>query len=218
MNAAKAAEKIKALNRYLWIMNETQSMLNPISVNELIRNRRSVFVAQFEQDKPVPEEIILEILENANTAPTHKFTEPWRFVVYSGDGLKTLAEEQAALYKSTAGDKFKQGKYDQLRTNPLLCSHVIAIGCKRNADKLPEMEEIAAVSCAVENIYLSLEAYGLGGYWSTGGITFYDEAKPLFGLDDTDVFMGFFYIGYVKTPSVKRTPGSLADKVKWVKS
>ncbi len=34
----------------------------------------------------------------------------------------------------------------------------VPIGCKRHADQLPEMEEIAAVACAVQNIYLTISA------------------------------------------------------------
>jgi nitroreductase len=199
-------------------MNTNQSAIDPALVNALIRKRRSVFTAQFEQGKKIPDEIIEQILENANYAPTHKLTEPWRFIVYAETGLQTLAEKQAEIYKEFAGAKFKSNKYEQLKITPQLCSHVIAICCKRHADKIPEMEEIAAVACAVENIYLSVEAYGLGGYWSTGGITYLNEAKSLFGLESSDIFMGFFYIGYVKTPSVERTPGGVADKVRWVRS
>jgi nitroreductase len=100
---------------------------------------------------------------------------------------------------------------------PQQCSHVIAIGCKRSTGQLPEMEEVAAVACAVQNIYLTISAYdNIGGYWSTGGITFIEEAKPLFGLGPDDLLMGFFYVGYVKTPSVSGKRRPVQEKVTWV--
>ena len=40
--------------------------------NSIVQNRRSVYPNQFQKDKQIPDEIILEILENANRAPTHK--------------------------------------------------------------------------------------------------------------------------------------------------
>src|ERR1044072_1625277 len=144
-------------------------MIKSELINELIRTRRSVFTQQFEPGKVIPDAIIWQALENANWAPTHKFTEPWRFTVFTGDGLKKLAEQQAAIYKEFAGPKFKQNKYEQMLVQPMQCSHIIAIGCKRHVGELPEMEEIAAVACAVENIWLTITAYGVGGYWSTGG-------------------------------------------------
>lgn len=186
------------------------------TINEVIKQRRSVFTSQFEPGKTIPDEIIMQLLENANQAPTHKLTEPWRFTVFSGNGLQTLADRQAEIYKAHAGAKFKQARYDGMLITPMLCSHVIAIGMKRHAD-IPEMEEIAAVACAVQNIYLTATAYGIGGYWSTGGITFYEQAKPMFDLGPEDKLLGFFYLGYVRNPSAPRTPKPIMDKVTWVR-
>jgi nitroreductase len=190
---------------------------NTAEINRLMQTRRSVFVNQFEPDRVIPDEIIMQALENANTAPTHKLTEPWRFTVFTGEGLNKLADEQAMIYKNYAGNSFRQSKYEQMKVNPLLCSHVIAIGCKRNADLLPEIEEIAAVACAVQNIYLTVTAYGIGGYWSTGTVTFIEEAKTMFNLEPGDKLMGFFYLGYVKFPSMpaRRTP--VEEKTVWVR-
>ena len=190
--------------------------LTPIIVNQLIRSRRSIFVDQFEKNKIIPDEIILEILENANAAPTHKLTEPWRFTVFCGAGLQILAEKQAAIYKENAGPSFKQNKYEKLLITPMQCSHAIAIGLKRNS-AVPEIEEIAAVSCAIENIYLSLAPYGIGGYLSTGGITYIEAAKELVGLVKEDILIGFFYLGYIKIPAPHRTPGPIEDKITWIR-
>lgn len=197
-------------------MNPIRPTLDNMSINLAIRNRRSVFSSQFDNNRRIPDEIILEILHNANAAPSHKLTEPWRFTVFTGNGLEKLGQQQAEIYKANAGEKFKENKYLNLQTAPRLCSHIIAIGCKRSIGVIPEMEEVAAVSCAVQNIYLSLDAYGIGGYWSTGGITFMEDAKKLVGLEPHDVFMGFFYLGYVQVPSVHRTPTSLESKVTWI--
>ena len=97
-------------------------------LNLLIRTRRSVFPDQYVPAKRIPDDIISQLLENANWAPSHKLTEPWRFVVFAGEGLKKFAEFQSGLYKETAGEKFKQAKYEKLLSTPLLCSHIIAIG------------------------------------------------------------------------------------------
>lgn len=186
-------------------------------VNQLIRQRRSTFPKQYATGKPVADEIIWQMLENANMAPTHKLTEPWRFTVFTGEGLKTFANMQAGVYKTTAGDSFAEDKYQKLLTNPLTCSHIISIGMKRHADKnIPEIEEVAAVACAVQNMYLTATAYNVGCYWTTGGVTYHEKAKTLFGLDAADKLLGFFYVGVIAVPSPesKRTP--VEDKVTWV--
>ena len=83
--------------------------------------------------------------------------------------------------------------------------------------KHPEVEEIAAVAAAVQNIYLSVTAYGLGGYWTTGGITYFEEARPFFGLGEDDRLLGFFYIGYVAVPSPPGKRAPLEEKIRWVR-
>lgn len=190
---------------------------NTEEIDHLIRNRRSVFPKQFVAGKKIPDNIIEQVLINATYAPTHKHTEPWFFKVFTCDGLQALADFQSELYKAEAGEKFKNEKYNKLKTQPLLASHIISIGMKRNADKgLPEIEEVEAVACAVQNIYLSVTAYGLGGYFTTGGITYFENAKPFFGLGKEDKLLGFFYIGYVAVPSPVIKRQSL-DKIVWVR-
>jgi nitroreductase len=191
---------------------------NVEEINDLIRNRRSVFPDQFEAGRKIPDEIINQILVNATWAPNHGHTEPWHFVVFTGNGLQKLANFQSKLYKETAAEKFKEATYQKLQRNPLLASHVIALCMKRDPNKKhPEVEEIAAVVCAVENIYLSVTAYGLGGYWTTGGLTYNEKAKSFFGLGEEDRLLGFFYIGYVAVPSTAGKRKPLEEKVVWVK-
>lgn len=186
------------------------------AINHLIRNRRSVFPDQFEQGRQVPDEIIQEILINATWAPNHGRNEPWLFNVFSGDGLQTLADFQSELYKTEAGENYSEATFNKLQKQPLKASHIIAIGMKRGANKrIPEIEDIEAVACAVQNIYISVSAYGLGGYWTTGGITYKESAKYFFGLEEEDKLLGFFYIGYVSVPSARSSRISIEEKVTW---
>ena len=97
--------------------------------NNLIRHRRSVFPKDYTGEK-VDDSIVLEILENANWAPNHKLTEPWRFNVFSGKGLNTYAAYQAKDYYDNfyGTEKFLEKKHHKLLNNPLKCSHIISIG------------------------------------------------------------------------------------------
>ena len=188
-------------------------------LNKLIQERRSTFPGQYDAGKHVDDAIIHQMLENANWAPTHKLTEPWRFTVFTGKGLSTFAGLQASVYKNAAGVNFKEENYQKLLTTPLLASHVISIGMKRHAEKnIPEFEEIAAVACAVQNMYLTAAAYGIGCYWTTGGVTNNEAAKPFFDLDTADKLMGFLYAGVIAVPSPQGKRGPIEDKVKWIKN
>jgi nitroreductase len=193
--------------------------MNIEEVHHLIRNRRSLYPAQYTGEK-IDDSIVQEILENANWAPTHKHTEPWRFIVFTEGGLVRLADYQSSFYRENAlaADNYNEEKYQKLKNNPLKASHVIAIIMKRDPkESVPEIEEIESVACAVQNMYLTASAYGLGAYWGSGGVTYMEEAKPFFGLDEKDRLLGFFYIGKVReglAPKGRRNP--IEEKVSWV--
>jgi len=185
--------------------------------NKLARNRRSVFPDQFVPGKKVDDVIIKEILTNATYAPDHGKSDPWRFTVFTGEGLKKFASFQSELYKKEAGDNFKEATYTKLQQNPLKASHVIAVGMKRTTTKnIPEIEDIMAVACSIENIYLSVNAYGLGGYLTTGGVTYKPNAKSFFGLGEEDKLIGFFYIGHIALPSSRTARVSLDERMTWI--
>ncbi len=195
-------------------------MNDPEILNNIIRSRRSFYPKSYTGEM-VDDSIINEILENAIWAPTHKLTQPWSFTVFTGQGRQVLAELQSQLYKKVSTEKgeFKEEKFKSLLEKPMTASHIIAIGMKRDPKvRIPEIEEISSVACAVQNIYLSASNYGLGCYWGTGGITYFDEAKEHFGLGPEDRLMGFFYIGVKATdreiPS-KRIPKE--EKVNWIR-
>ncbi|UII33706.1 nitroreductase [Fulvivirga ulvae] len=187
------------------------------AVNEIIATRRSIYTNMFSGEQ-VDDKIIEKMLDNANWAPTHRLTEPWRFIVFKEDGLNKLGDFQGDLYKQRYKDSFNEETYLKLKNKPLECSHVIAIGMHRDEQQsVPEVEEVCATACAVQNMWLTASAHRVGCYWSTGGVTFYEEAKPFFGLGENDLLLGFLYIGMPKSekwPAGKRNP--VEDKVKWV--
>ena len=191
---------------------------NVEEINHLIRHRRSVFPKQFEAGRKISDAVVEQILENATWAPNHGHTEPWHFIVFSGEGLGKLARFQSELYKASAGERFKETTYQSLSGNPLKASHVVALCMKRDPNKKhPEVEEIEAVAAAVQNIYLSVTAYGLGGYWTTGGITYNAGAKSFFNLGEDDRLLGFFYIAHVAIPSPEGRRQPLKEKLTWVR-
>ena len=187
-------------------------------ISTFIRNRRSIFPGMYSGEK-VDDSVINEMLENANWAPTNKLTEPWRFIVYTGKGLEKLGNDQAELYAKVSKEKgtFSEKTFEVLRTKPAKASHVIAIIMQRDPDqRIPEIEEVESVAMAVQNMYLTASAQGIGCYWGTGGITYFREANELFGLGENDKFMGYLFVGTPKGDWPKGKRGPVKEKVKWV--
>ncbi|TWU26576.1 putative NAD(P)H nitroreductase YdjA [Novipirellula galeiformis] len=189
-----------------------------LSVSQVIRDRRTIKPTQY-SNRDVDEKIVYELLENANWAPTHGMTEPWRFTVFSGDARNRLAEFMTDTYKSlTTEETFKQKKYDGMRENAIGAPVVIAIGMKRQAsEKISLLDELLAVACAVQNMHLTATAHGLGGFWSTNLVATSIPMRDFIGLGENDQALGLFYLGYPKGDWPESSRGAMADKVRWVR-
>ncbi|MEL6319816.1 MAG: nitroreductase [Cyanobacteria bacterium J06626_14] len=187
------------------------------TIHHAIRTRRSTKPRCF-NGKKIDDAIIWQILENANWAPTHGLTQPWRFTVFADNGLQILADFQADLYKTlTPEETFRADKYERMKTNVLQSSHVIVIGMKRqDAGTIPEVEEIEAIACSVQNMALTATAYGICSFWGSGGVTYTDELKTFLKLGDADRCLGFLYLGYSDTPSTSSRRSPIQEKVTWV--
>ncbi len=182
-------------------------------LKDIIVNRRAIFPNQFSDEK-VAESEVMQVLELANWAPSHRKTEPWRFVLISGNSLLTFADYMQELYKEvTPEDKFSPIKYKKTRDKILKSSYVIAICMKRDPkESVPEWEELAAVACAVQNLWLGVHALGLAGYWSSPKSII--ENPKYLQLKEGESCKGLFYLGKPKNPSENSERGPLKDKLR----
>jgi nitroreductase len=171
---------------------------NLSEITEVIQNRRTVFPEQYSERK-VHREIVEKILNNAIWAPSHGMTQPWRFRVYMNDQLTALSDFLANTYKEVAGENFDEGKLEKIKRRPLLSSAVVVVNMERDSrEKILEIEEVEAVACAIQNMYLTATAYGIGSFWSTPKFIYTDMVNEFFELGEKDKCLGIFYLGYPK--------------------
>ncbi len=198
------------------VPNLDPQSLRIAAANALIRRRRTIKPKDM-SDKPVEPIQLATILENANWAPTHGMTEPWRFFIFTGQGRERLGNFCQSLYsKITPEAEVRADKFEKLGAQPLLAPVVIAVGMKRqDIEKIPEIEEIEAVACAVQNMHLTASALGMAAFWSTPPITYTDEMRAWLGLEDKrDKCLGFFYLGWPKDEEwPEGTRGDVSDKI-----
>lgn len=168
--------------------------------------------------KKIDDKVIRQLLELADWAPTHGHTEPWRFVVFSDEKVKQFCDDHAALYKAnTPEEKFTTATYEKLQHQGDKLSHLILVYMKRGDNpKIPALEEIAAVSCAVQNFLLGANTLGLAVLWGSGGMTHHPAMKKYLGLAEEDVMMGILYLGYTDEPPKEgKRIVSLDEKIMW---
>lgn len=184
------------------------------TINQVIRNRRSIFPPEY-IDQEIPRDVIETILENANYAPTHRLTQPWRFTIFRQDGLTKLADFMAETYRSaTSPESFSEAKYEGTRTKVLKSSCVIALVMEVHPDKVPEWEEVAAVACAVQNMWLTATALNVGAYWSSP--SHLDALGKFLNLAPNQKCVGFFYMGYHQAKEKPAVRKPIEEKLTWV--
>lgn len=164
---------------------------------EGIKSRRIEKTETF-NGKIIPKELIIKLLEAADWAPTHGFTEPWRYLIYSGASLKKFCFLHAELYKSqTQDDSFSLTVYEKLKSKFLGVSHLLAIYAQNtNHPKISFHEEIVATACSIQNLLLTANDLGISAYWGTGGMTYHQGMKEILQISEKTQVMGLIYLGY----------------------
>lgn len=186
-------------------------------LEEIITNRRSVKPAVF-NGKKIPDHQIRQLLDLANWAPTHGFTEPWRFIVYSGEAVEQFSHRHAELYRQgTTPATFNAGKYEKQKHNGDKTSHLILVYMQRGDNSnITVLEEICATAAAAQNILLGAEALGIALLWSTGGMVMHPLMKTWLGLGEEDIVIGQLFLGYTDEPAKPGRRIPVETKTTWI--
>lgn len=187
-----------------------------MSVFEAIRRRRSI--GKVKADLP-PREKIEHMLEAATYAPNHHTVEPWRFIVLAGkarEPLGQLMEQSLRAKMLETGSEKAQAALAKERNKPLRAPVLIAVASLRpDNPKVVDIENVAAVAAAIQNMLLVAEEEGLAAMWRTGDPARDPQVKAFFGLAPEEHIVGFVYVGYPAIPRPERTPTPHHAKTEW---
>jgi nitroreductase len=160
-----------------------------VETYEAIMTRRSVP----KTTEQVPDQkTIQRLLDAAVRAPNHHLTQPWRFIVLTGDALKEMGEAWATGAEREGKDP------EQARDKPLRAPVIICVveRPKSHLPKVVEIEEHHAVGAALQNILLAAHDDGLGAMLRTGPAARLPEVREYLGVSDDELIAGFVYVGY----------------------
>ena len=189
------------------------------TVKQLMAHRRSIKPVDMDASKEVSKELIAELAECANWAPSHGLTEPLRLHVFYGENREEFAKNLQNTYKAeTPEAEFKPEKFEKMGNNVMFSHSIMAIVMKRgNNPKIPVIEEVQAVACAIQNMHLAASALGLGLYWSSPPVSYGEGFKKFLELGEEDQCLGFLFVGWPKDefewPGSRRKPA--AEKLVW---
>lgn len=186
-----------------------------------IRRRRSFKSALLKPDE-LPRDLIETVLEAARWAPSHGQTEPWHFTVYTGEARQGLSEAYAAAFQANAGAKgiYTPEGHEAARRRAFEVPVSIALTLRPalkpdGTPVMPELEEMLALACAVQNLHLMASALGLGGMWSTGLLATHPLVEAFVNIPKPSRLMGFFTLGWPRDAWPEARRKDPAEIVTW---
>jgi nitroreductase len=181
-----------------------------------IRSRRSVGRVLRDQ---VPRTLVEQVLADAMRAPNHHLTEPWRFVVLSGDARRALGEVHARAVARARPDHPPAGlekEAARLERAPVVIACIVRPTADPAVDPTVAREDRDAVAAAVQTLLLSAHARGLGAMWRTGAMVDEDEVRANLGLGPHDAVVAFVYLGWPAEEPGPPTPRQrAAEAIEW---
>ena len=74
--------------------------------SKIIQSRKSIFPKDFTGEL-IEKDVVMQLLENANYAPTHKLTQPWIFKIFSQKSKNLLLNEIIKITSEISIEKKK---------------------------------------------------------------------------------------------------------------
>nr|WP_290443483.1 nitroreductase [Sporolactobacillus kofuensis] len=186
---------------------------------EAINTRRSV--RKVTEQEP-PKELIEQILDAARRAPNHMNTEPWHFIVLTGEGRNKLGEVYGKVNQKNlenADQATLDAAYEKGLNSAKRAPVVIVVTMEPSDNpRAVKIEDVEATACGVENMMLAAHALGLGSMWRSGGAAYSEEAKKQFGVSENGEVLGFVYVGYPDPDTTPKVPErkSVAEITEWI--
>jgi len=185
-----------------------------LNVAEAIRQRRSI---RSFKNIPVPNEMIIEMLEAARLAPSGSNSQPWRFVVVTDPEekkeLRKICFNQAFIEEAGVDfvfcadlsayskESYRKRRQESIDAGLVIASAVDESVYQRYLDSTSSditqqiIPATANTYIAVEHIVLMATALGLGSCW-VGGISSYKAIRDLLGIPRGILVLGLVAVGY----------------------
>ncbi len=134
-----------------------------VEVDAAIKGRRSI---RKYANKPVPIELVREVLEAGTWAPSAKNGQQWRFTVLTGEAKEKLT----TLFRGELEEISKKIGMKNMGSSFGSCSvmeeaPVLTMVWNANDNRLLEESSLQSVAAAIQNILLRAYSLGLGSLW-----------------------------------------------------
>ncbi|SFE15822.1 Nitroreductase [Lentibacillus persicus] len=179
-----------------------ESTKQQTALQQIIRDRRAV--KKHYNDKPVAEETVKELLEDAVWAPTHGVRQPWRFIFIGPDQKETFAQKVAATYP----EERQQNRLEYLREP----SAFLIVVMEEPESKKQWDENFGATASMIQNFWLLAWEQKLGVVWKTNSHIYDANVKTILDVGENEKIVGFLHLGYFDEKPAKKERVSAAEK------
>lgn len=165
-----------------------------MELSQLMRERRSIH--RFQQ-KEVPIDLVMELMETAVWVPNYHMTQPWRFIISYGEGKRKMAEAVRHMKEIREPDPDKrkatgQKFYDKIMAVPM----IITVIMQENTNLIVREEDYASTSCIIHNFSLLAWEQGIGLVWETYPWLLEGVFRDAMGIKPGEKVLGNLHVGY----------------------
>ena len=191
-----------------------------------IYDRRSI---RKYQDREVPTEYIEQLIDAARMAPSAKNRQPWKYIVYTGDGKQKLTDAMAkGIEREESGEAkfpdFRYGIADAKNTVRVMREAPVVIVVLNSNGKSPfipvkedgrivEQCDALSIGASIQNMLLRAQELGLGTLWIANTCFAYNELIEFIGTDNQ--LTGIVAVGAANEAPPKRPRKALRDVVEY---
>ncbi|RKD22932.1 nitroreductase [Ammoniphilus oxalaticus] len=180
------------------------------TISTVITERRSI--KRFKAD-PISEDTILNLLNTAAWAPNHGLREPWRFILFMGEGREKLA--RTLIDNPIKGPKKKSP--EAIRENILRIPIHLLIVMQEDPRQKEWEEDFAAVSAFIQNLQLAAWEQKIGSIWKTGPYIYSPYVREQFGIKPGEKFVAHLQMGYPEALPEARPRTPIENKIDIIK-
>ena len=205
-----------------------------MEVQTAIRTRRSV---RRYQNTPVPKELVQELLEAANLAPSATNRQPWEFVVVNRSYLNRLEDTLKEAFRERVAGVSEEGMRRAIADLSLpeeesgdrlmalgtfyrtLGGAPVAVGVclPRESDPWTSRNNISDSAAAIQNLLLAAWDKGLGTCWMTGPLKARAAAIAAFLTIPPDrELVAIVTLGYPDHQPLMPPKKDVVQKIRWI--
>jgi nitroreductase len=187
---------------------------------DAIAERRSI--RKF-QDRPLPNEVLRQILHAATLAPSGKNRQPWRFCVVRDEAraeMVRIMREAIARFaergESTGSAKWTVEVMDKAPVTVFVFNPYA--GHEQTLEDIgaviPNVVDVQSVGAAIQNMLLAAWELGVGSLWICDVFYAYEELCEWLG--ETHQLIAAISLGYADESPSPRPRQSLDQVVRWI--